>query len=288
MLGYAVMDFLEGHGVVARGPIEVVKERPWSLVAKVPTACGLLWFKENRGQTLYEAPLLLALARWAPRRVLEVVAIDAGRGWSVTRDGGPTLREMDAEPDLARWERMLADHADFQRFLGVHAQELLSLGVPDQRPSLLPQLLDTFTLPPAVATYRPVLKQLCEELAASPVPLSLQHDDLHDANVFADGRVFDWGDSSVSHPFGVLLVSLRAAAQRFGDASVVPRLRDAYLEPWTSLAPRARLLREVELAVQVSKVGRALSWRRAVAGSTPQQYAPWGETAQYWLQELLK
>lgn len=288
MSGYQMMGFLEEHGVLACGPIEVVKQRPWSLVAKVPTSSGLLWFKENRGETLYEAPLLEALARWAPGRVVEPVAVDARRGWSLTRDGGPTMREADAVPDLGRWERMLADHAVFQKHLGVRVSELLALGVPDQRPGLLPQLFDTFVVPPEVAAYRPVLKELCAELQASPVPLSLQHDDLHDANVFADGRVFDWGDSCVSHPFGVLLVSLRFAAVRFGDASVVPRLRDAYLEPWTSLAPRARLLREVELAVQVSKVGRAVSWRRAVAGCTPQDYAPYFETAQYWLAELLK
>jgi hypothetical protein len=281
------MGFLERHGVVASGPVEIVKERPWSLVAKVPTAGGPLWFKENRGETRYEAPLLVALARWAPGRVVDPLAIDAERGWSLTPDCGPTLRETDVPPDPGRWERMLADHADFQRLLGVHAAGLVELGVPDHSPSLLPRLLDTFGLTPEVAAYRPVLKELCEELAASPLPLSLQHDDLHDANVFADGRVFDWGDSCVSHPFGVLLVSLRAAADRFGD-SVVPRLRDAYLEPWTSCAPRRRLLREVELAVQVSKVGRALSWRRAIAHATAQEREPYFETAQYWLAELLK
>ena len=53
-------------------------------------------------------------------------------------------------------------------------------------------------------------------MAASAVPMRLQHDDLHDGNVFADGRVFDWGDASVGHPFGVLLVTSRVAADRFG------------------------------------------------------------------------
>jgi len=288
VFGYQRMGFLEKHGVRLSGPVEVVKQRPWSLVAKVPTVSGLLWFKENRGETLYEAPLLEALARWAPGRVLEPVAIDAQRGWSLTRDGGPTLRDMDTEPDLGHWERMLSDHAEFQRLLAVRAADLLAIGVPDQRPRLLPELFETFTLSPELAAYRPVLKDLCAELESSPVPLSLQHDDLHDANVFAaDGRVFDWGDSSVGHPFGVLLVSLRAAGERFG-ASLGPRLRDAYLEPWTALAPRSRLLREVELAVQAAKVGRALSWRRCLAGSPPEDYAQWGDPVVGWLAELLK
>jgi len=287
MLGYPLEDFLYRHGVVLSGDIELVKDRPWSLVAKVPTTSGLMWFKENRGETGYEAPLLAALARLAPGRVLEPVAIDAERGWSLTPDGGPTLREVDAVPDLRHWERMLADHADFQHHLGVHTAELIDLGVPDQRPGRLPELLRTLPVPPAVAGYVPTFDTLCAELAGSPVPLSLQHDDLHDGNVFADGRVFDWGDSSVSHPFGVLLISLRVAEDRF-DASVLPRLRDAYLEPWTAVAPRRRLLREVELAVQVTKVSRALSWRRGLVTARPHDYAQLGDPVVGWLEELLK
>src|SRR5688572_16802481 len=143
-------------------------------------------------------------------------------------------------PHRAGWERMLAGHAEFQRSLAVRSEALLALGVPDQRPGLIGQLWDTLPVPDTVSAYRPRLLELCARLRASPVPASLQHDDPHDGNVFADGRVSDRGDASVSHPFGVLLVSLRLAGERFG-ALALPRLRDAYLEPWTSLAPRAEL-----------------------------------------------
>ena len=81
---------------------------------------------------------------------------------------------------------------------------------------------------------------------------SLQHDDLHDANIFVpyDGvgpyRVFDWGDASVAHPFTTLLVTLRVVAYRLelaGGAPELLRLRDAYLEPWTGEHDRATLRR---------------------------------------------
>lgn len=46
------------------------------------------------------------------------------------------------------------------------------------------------------------------------------HDDLTDANVFPDGptgfRFFDWGDASVSHPFGTQLAAISSAAWFLG------------------------------------------------------------------------
>ncbi len=134
----------------------------------------------------------------------------------------------------------------------------------------------------------PQVQLWCEELGRSPIPMSIQHDDLHDGNVFADGRFFDWGDASVQHPFGVLLVSLRVAADNLGvgdDDPALDELRDAYLEPWSDLASRAQLLREAQLAVHVAKVSRALSWQRALADTDSQEY---GDPVTGWLGELLE
>jgi Phosphotransferase enzyme family len=262
------------------GEPEVARERPWSLVIKVPTGRGTYWFKENRAGTRYEAALIAALAAWAPGRVPTPVAVDAQRGWSLLPDGGPTLREAGG----ADWEVFLGGYARLQRDLAQHAGDMLALGVPDLRPRALPGHLDSLTIPPSVAGYLPTLRALCEELAQSPVPASIQHDDLHDANIFTSGQIFDWGDASLAHPFGTLLVTLRVAARLGQD---VERLRDAYLEPWSDLAPRARLLREAQIAQQVAKVGRALSWQRALTGSPPEVVAEWEDPVSGWLEELL-
>ncbi|MFD8410681.1 hypothetical protein ACFV2Q_02740 [Streptomyces sp. NPDC059650] len=82
---------------------------------------------------------------------------------------------------------------------------------------------------------------------------------------------FDWGDAAVSHPFCSLLVPARAARARYG-AGVLPRLRDAYLEPWTGDGATAgELRRAVSLAWRLGAIGRAASWGRLfpeVAGTT--------------------
>jgi aminoglycoside phosphotransferase (APT) family kinase protein len=69
-------------------------------------------------------------------------------------------------------------------------------------------------------------------------PETVQHDDLHRANVYTEGgklRVLDWGDSSISHPFVSLVVTFRFLEEVTklppGDPWFA-RLRDAYLEPW--------------------------------------------------------
>src|SRR5919204_6865147 len=77
-----------------------------------------------------------------------------------------------------------------------------------------------------------------DELAAHGIPETIQHDDLHMANLYAQGgrlRVLDWGDSSISHPFASLVVTFRFLEEINKLSPVDPwfaRLRDAYLEPW--------------------------------------------------------
>jgi Phosphotransferase enzyme family len=270
------------------GPVEVTKESPWSLVATVPTETGRLWFKENRGGTTYEAALVQALARWTPDRVLTPIAVEPGRGWSLLPDGGVILRAAHPAARVADWEDLLRRHAQLQRDLAPWAEEMLAFGVPDVRPR---QIMSHVERLGVSTSYVDTLAGLCELLAASAIPPSLQHDDLHDGNVFTSGRFFDWGDASVAHPFGVLLVSLRVASDRFGLANGDPlllRFRDVYLEMWSDLGDRATLLAEVDAALQVTKVSRALSWERGLIGASAVDLAKYGENVKGWIDELLE
>ncbi|MFC7760644.1 phosphotransferase [Catellatospora bangladeshensis] len=180
---------------------------------------------------------------------------------------------------------------------------MIALGVPDMSAAVLPGHFAALLDDPGVAAalgedlarlraHEPRYAALCEQLAASAVPLSVQHDDLHDDNVLVgDGyRFFDWGDASVAHPFAVLLVALRVAAERYGlkpGDPVLARLRDAYLEPWAGHGTRAELAAEVEPAIQAAKVSRALSWQRSLADGDEQELAKWGQAVPGWLAELL-
>ncbi|WP_203719135.1 phosphotransferase [Asanoa siamensis] len=266
---------LAALGRPVTGPIEQVRVRPWSVSLRVPTDSGPHWFKANTFGCRYEAPLASALAWWAPASVLVPVATDPDRGWLLTADAGPILR--DTAPTLDDWAALLASYAALQQALAPRADEMIALGVPDQRPTLLPGLLAGLLDEPAVAAdlgaqrlaavrgVAPAFADWCAELAADGLAPSLQHDDLHDGNVFANGRFFDWGDASVAHPFGTLLVTLSSAGHAFDLKPGAPellRLRDAYLAAWPG--DPTSLRRSATLACRVTRVSRALSWRRAL------------------------
>ena len=55
------------------------------------------------------------------------------------------------------------------------------------------------------------IEDLCDRLAAFGIRETVQHDDLHDGQVFLGTgvhQVLDWGDACVSHPFFTLSVTL--------------------------------------------------------------------------------
>ena len=89
----------------------------------------------------------------------------------------------------------------------------------------------------AAREYATEYAELCARLDSFGIAPTLQHDDLHDNNVFAPSatggplRVFDWGDAVVGHPFGTLLVTLRVVSDLAG---LQPRA--------TELLPTARRL----------------------------------------------
>ncbi|MFI5897771.1 phosphotransferase [Actinoplanes sp. NPDC051513] len=275
---------LAGLGMPVQGPIQEIRVRPWSVTHQAPTALGPVWFKANTPACAYEAALAEALAKWQPDAVLVPLAVDAERGWMLTADAGKTLREEIAPDELLTvWAEMLRAYATLQRAVAERADDLVALGVPDHRPARLPERLAELLADPgvrndlgtdrraAVEEVAPVFREWCAELAADGIPAGLQHDDLTDANVFrtvgGGFRFFDWGDSSVAHPFGSLLVALGFAGYVLGIEAGAPeirRLRDAYLEVWTDLASPAELRRSVSLACRVTRVSKALAWERAL------------------------
>jgi hypothetical protein len=99
------------------------------------------------------------------------------------------------------------------------------------------------------------------ELAASPVPASLDHNDLHQQNVLGAGpyRFYDWGDSVVAHAFAAMLVPSQVLA-----GPQLERARDAYLAAFADLAPPAQLVAELELACRVARIARTPTWERAL------------------------
>ncbi|AVT29041.1 hypothetical protein C6361_05520 [Plantactinospora sp. BC1] len=279
-----ITDRLAERGIAATAPVQSVRVRAWSIVRRVETSAGRMWFKANVPTNAFEAGVVEALAELVPELVVAPLAVDRGRGWFLGPDGGTILRELTGRPDPARWAELLRTYAGLQRAMAPHADRLVRLGVPDLRPARMPAALAGLLADPTVRLAEPHRAALvallpeydswCADLDADGLPASIQHDDLHDGNVFvgaAGMRFFDWGDACLAHPFGSLLVALNVAADQLGVDPAGPelsRLRDAYLEPWTDLRDRADLRHSVRLALRVAKVGRAVSWQRALRGAT--------------------
>ncbi|MGZ6826149.1 MAG: phosphotransferase [Mycobacteriales bacterium] len=283
------LGWAQEHGVRPRGRVTQPRVRPWSTALRIPTEDGVVWLKAAGPGCAFEAGLVRALAAYGAPHVQRPLAVDVQRGWLLLPDGGPVLRET--SPRLRDWEPVLAGYGELQR--AVEHRPLP--GAEDLRPQVLPALLDGLldTVPTdrtdELRALQPRFAGWCDELAGSGVLPTLQHDDLHDGNVFADGTVFDLGDACLAFPFSSLLVTLRVAVDRYSLAPGDPaleRLRDAYLEPWTGTHTRLELELLALLAVRIGKVGRARAWQRALQGvPDPGAHA---EAVPGWLEELLE
>ena len=265
----AAEDWIRAH-VTPVGAVELARERPWATVLRVPHAGGVAWFKACGAVQAFEPRLTAGLfARW-PDRVAEVLGHDEERAWLLLADAGTPLRETGNPPQV--WLDALPRYAELQRGEVPHAAGHLAHGVPDLRVATLPDryerlLSEPLPLEPAdverLRRFAPRFAHLCAELDGYPVPASVQHDDLHMANVYAhDGRLrlLDWGDASIGHPFASLVVTFRFLEEVNGLPPGDPwfaRLRDAYLEPWgTGLGG------VFELALRVGIFAHVIAWGR--------------------------
>ena len=266
-----------------------VRVRPWSVLVRLAVAGGdgPVWFKANPPGSRFEAGLGEALAGWVPGQVLTPLAVDTERGWSLLPDGGRRFVDvLDAgEAGAGAWEEMLGQYAELQRSLLPYADRIESLGVPGARTAALPGVLDRLVTESGALTgeeravldgLRPRVAEWCAELVALGIGDGLDHADLHEAQVFHAPEktpgthrfaFFDWGDALVSHPFCSFLVPARRAVDRYGP-EFLPRLRDAYLEPWTATGVSLpELRRALAPAWRLGAIGRAGSWGRLFPGA---------------------
>jgi hypothetical protein len=228
--------WIRGH-VAPAGEAELVHERPWASVWRVPTTDGAVWFKACAPAQAFEARLTAELAHRHADLLPDVVAHDDERAWLLLADlGSPYLI---AGVTLDAYLELLPRYAELQRAEAAHVDDHLAHGVPDRRLDLLPdaldRLLDTdLPLEPSeidqLRAFAPRFRELCAELASHGVPASIQHDDLHGNNLYPHARgtrILDWGDSSVGHPFFSFTQALRHTPAEWHRA-----MRDAYAEPW--------------------------------------------------------
>jgi hypothetical protein len=305
-----VDDVLAAAGTARTGPLDVVHERPWAVVARVPTVTGLLWFKAQLPSLAHEGPLLALLGRLRPGVAVELVARDVDTGWLLTRDAGGRLRDLvTAANELPRWYPVLAGYAELQRSAAGHVPELLALGLPDQRGArLADQVADLLDDDTAVLAGHPdgltdderralrgLLPALAERAAVATAlgPDTVEHDDLHDGNVFVregQARLGDWGDARVAPAFASLVVLTRMVVhlqQVDRNGPEVGALWRAYLEPWTTAASMPQLLDAARAAYPVGLLLRGLSWHGIARQLPIEERAEYADGLPHYLRDVL-
>lgn len=281
---------LDARGLRREGPVEVVRVQPWSVTARFRYTgddTGLAWLKTNTAANRFEPELIDQLAGVDPTVIAGHWGYD-DTGLFVSPDYGPVLREVVGDDTFAsRWAQALRRYAQLQVSVAASATNLVC---PTYRPE---DMADQFASRSDDSEALETIRAAGRRLADGPVPLSVQHDDLHPWNVFltadrsdAQLRVFDWGDSYLGHPFA----SLQVALDQFDEDLTVPPavvhrpLLDAYLEPWRAYAADAQLRSLVDDALVVAPVARILSWERALESLTDDEARQWSKRPAQWLQ----
>ncbi len=302
---------LHEQNIELTGAIDQPHVRPWATVLRVPTSAGTIYFKGVSAAFGYEPALTAALAQWRSDCMPQVLATDPAEGWLLMRDAGVTLRTfIQTEQRCDRWFDLLPLYASVQIDLCARVDDLLALGVPDRRLSVLPtlyeQLLaqrsalligqpDGLTLDEyaQLRAWIPQVQSMCAELAQYKIPATLHHDDFHDANIFLQGdRVTfaDWAESCVAHPFFSLVVMLRSTAYQLKlseDAPELTQLRDTYLEPFTRYETHKNLLAASKLAHRLGMLCRTLTWHQVVSSLPEPVKSEQADAVPGWLQEFL-
>jgi Phosphotransferase enzyme family len=282
---------LHAAGVGTTGPVVRDRVRFWSVVARVETDAGRVWVKENAPSQAFEAALVTLVDRLVPDAVATPLAVDRHRGWLATADLGLPMWHDEQVPPLADWVAVLQGYGAVQHVLADHAEAVLATGIPTfpeqpddvvgwvehlveasrALPDADPRRLDDAELT-AVVEGLPLLRDAAERLAASGIPPSVQHNDLHLGNAFRrpSGSIafIDLGDALWTHPLTSARIPLWIMHNRLELSPEGPQLQravDAYLEPWTDRWDRATLRGLLADAERISCLHRAESWRRLQA-----------------------
>jgi hypothetical protein len=277
---------LDDLGARVTGAIEQPHIQPWSTVLRVPTEGGDCWFKANVPAWAHEGAVVSVLARKCRDCIPEPLAVDLDRGWMLMGDGGERLREViERERSLQRWLDLLPRYGQLQIDVADQADEFVDLGVPDRRLETLAsqyeqllEQLDRITPDECQRLRRltPRVEEMCDQLAGYRIPETIQHDDLHDGQIFVrDGSYlfFDWGDSCVSHPFFSMAVTLEGQLawgldDIEGSEDIRP-FRDAYLRPFARYGTQADLEAAHAIALRLGWICRALNWHRFASALEP-------------------
>ncbi|MBN9288213.1 MAG: hypothetical protein BGO43_09795 [Gammaproteobacteria bacterium 39-13] len=271
------------HGYNINSPLEPVREMPWSSVSRFSTSQGFVYFKQMAEPFAIEPVLLRFLEKKLLAKVPHVIDMERSFLCFLMKGSGTTLRNIlkaDYQTDLV--SKTLKMYAKIQLDVIKHADELLTLGVPDWRLAKLPELyLELISqrdllrcdglIDTEITTLQhlyPKFCELCTQLAAYKIPETIEHGDFHDNNILLEDQdvfINDWGDATISHPFFSLASWLNSAERNHALKATDPRtlmLQNAYLTIWQEYAPLDKLIEILSVVKKIRHFQFALNFRR--------------------------
>ena len=285
------------HGLGAIESVTTLKERPWSLVRQITFERGVYYFKACSATGYHEPGLLLFLQAQSSIAIPQIVAIEPVHKWILMADAGTPLGDHVESNQLSILCNALTVYAKMQMASTGWGDQLLTLGLPDRRMSLMPVPLTELLADDVIGTGHsadevnevrlaaarcmPEFERVCAALAQSSYAAALDHCDMHTDNLLVlDGayRLIDWGDSCVTHPFCSLLVTLEFTLNGIPEserALWADTLRDTYLAPWEARFPRGQLLIDFKQALWVGRAARALSYAYMFHGADEEMLNQW-------------
>ncbi len=271
---------LERLNIKALAP--VVQTRAWALscIMRLETSIGKVYFKAVPPFMTQEAVVMRELPRQHPELLPPLLATDVERGWMLMPDFGDDL--LLHTPDLSRWEEALRHCAQMQVAQVGHVPDWLARGCPDRRlPRMVALIEPLITVATQMFLGSPQglskaeieglhaiamkLQLLCANLAGYSVPQTLIHGDLGGNILVQDDRYifFDWTDVCIAHPFFDMATIIETVFDESvikNETDVRTRLRDAYLEPWTTYETMPRLVHAFELSTSLGALHQAMSY----------------------------
>jgi hypothetical protein len=271
-----IRETVEASGAKMIGEPKQIRVWAISCVYRIETTAGTVYFKALPGFLGHEPKLARYMFQQFPQHTPDVTAVEANEHWMLLKEmGGP---EPESKED---WELVLRTLNRIQNQCTKNLDELLQFGVKDCRlaklPDLMAPIIAELEQPEMRAFYEVTeeeakvltgrlrtLPELCAQLAACGIPDTLMHGDLWGPNVVLRDKfsgkspiIFDWTDSSISHPMldiFCLLWAEKDDAKRRGEL-------EAHTNVWSEIYPREKVMRAFELAERLAPYYYLLSWR---------------------------
>lgn len=265
-----IKDQLNQIGISKNIQIEQVRTWERSCILKAVAGSQCFFFKAIPSRFAHEIPISKLIAERFPLNAIHLIAVDSAYHWMLMEEYQGTL--LHHVSDITLWQKALYKYAQIQIDSINIIDQLITAGCPDFTPKRMVTYIDELFDDTevmlldqpgglsgdefnALRSLTPSIKSLLDELGESQILDTLSHGDFWAGNVVCSSGnvlIFDWSDSSITHPFFDLPFFFGMDKLPFNEHEQ-DALRDTYLAPWTAYENPDRL-------ITLSSYAKRLGW----------------------------